>query len=151
MTVTSTLKNRVRRKTKTLHTVCAFQTWNCTRTSTSHHRYTCKLITSILKPCLHCACPMQIKAPLFFTYWLVRPLQITKICSTPTGKTCVDRTSESGQFTKSWNCLRGHSFMTSTKKSRFRPPSPSVHMGRTPPCGRPHTVNMKYTPLSWNG
>src|SRR6218665_2905613 len=29
-----------------------------------------------------------------------------------------------------------------------RPPSPSVHMGGPPPCGRPHTVNMKYTPLS---
>ena len=46
--------------------------------------------------------------------------------------------------------LRGHPFMTSTKKSGFWPPPP-VHMGRTPPCGRPHAVDMKYTPLSWNG
>jgi len=26
--------------------------------------------------------------------------------------------------------------------------STSVHMGRTPLCGRPHAVYMKYTPLS---
>src|SRR6218665_2216887 len=41
--------------------------------------------------------------------------------------------------------LRGHPFMTSTKKSRFCPPLPSVHMrphgpDPPPPCGRPHTV-----------
>src|SRR6218665_925931 len=51
---------------------------------------------------------------------------------------------------KSW--IRGHPFMTSTKKSRFLPPPP-VHMrphgpDPLPPCGRPHTVDMKYTPLS---
>ena len=42
--------------------------------------------------------------------------------------------------------VRGHPFMTSTKKSGFW--LPPVHMGRTPPCGRPHADNMKYTPRS---
>jgi len=39
------------------------------------------------------------------------------------------------------------------KKSSFWPPLTSVHMSWTPslPCGRPHAVDMKYTPLSWNG
>jgi len=40
------------------------------------------------------------------------------------------------------------------KKSRFWPPCPhaSTWAGHPlPPCGRPHTVDMKYTPLSWNG
>src|SRR6218665_2595052 len=51
--------------------------------------------------------------------------------------------------------VRGHPFMTSTKKLRFSPPlSTIVHMGRIPPppCGRPHTVDVKYTPtalLKW--
>ena len=47
----------------------------------------------------------------------------------------------------------GHPFMTSTKNHVFDPPPP-VHMrphGRTPTYGRPHTVDMKYTPLSSNG
>ena len=51
-------------------------------------------------------------------------------------------------------CIRGHPFMTSTKKSGFWPPCPhaSTWAGPPlPPCGRPHTVEMKYTPLSWNG
>ena len=51
--------------------------------------------------------------------------------------------------------LGGHPFMTSTKNHVFDPLplSTCVHMGWTlpPPCGRPHTVDMKYTPLSWNG
>jgi len=45
--------------------------------------------------------------------------------------------------------IRGHPFMTSTK-IRFSTPSP-VHMrphGPDPPCGRPHEVDKKYTPLS---
>src|SRR6218665_594501 len=46
----------------------------------------------------------------------------------------------------------GHPFMTSTKNPVFDPPplSTGVHMGRTPrppPCGRPHAVDKKYTPL----
>jgi len=39
--------------------------------------------------------------------------------------------------------------MTSTKNQVFDPPP--VHMrphGPDPPCGRPHAVDMKYTPLS---
>src|SRR6218665_3780625 len=49
--------------------------------------------------------------------------------------------------------LRGHPFMMS-KKITFL--TPSVHMhphgpNPPPPCGRPHAVDMKYTPLSWNG
>ena len=45
---------------------------------------------------------------------------------------------------------RGHPFMTSTKKSGFWPLSPRPH-GPDPPCGRPHSVDMKYTLLSWSG
>ena len=47
--------------------------------------------------------------------------------------------------------IGGHPFMMSTKNRVFDPPLP-VHMGRTPlpPCGRPHAVDMKYTPLSLN-
>src|SRR6218665_1456804 len=48
--------------------------------------------------------------------------------------------------------VRGHPFMTSTKNHVFDPLplSTCVHMGRTPLplCGRPHTVDMKYTQLS---
>ena len=50
--------------------------------------------------------------------------------------------------------LRGHPFMTSTKNHVFDTPSPCPHASTwapLPPCGRPHTVDMKYTPLSWNG
>ena len=52
-------------------------------------------------------------------------------------------------------CFRGHPFMTSTKKSGFWPPRPlcphAFTWAGSPPCGRPHAVDMKYTPLSWNG
>ena len=36
------------------------------------------------------------------------------------------------------------------EKIGFLTPLP-VHMSQTPPCGRPHAVDMKYTSLSWNG
>src|SRR6218665_1689536 len=55
-------------------------------------------------------------------------------------------------YTLGQETVRGHPFMTSTKNHVFDPLplSTCVHMGRThpPPCGRPHTVDMKYTPLS---
>jgi len=43
-----------------------------------------------------------------------------------------------------------------SKKIRFLSPLHPVHMrphepDTPPPCGRPHTVDMKYTSLSWNG
>jgi len=43
--------------------------------------------------------------------------------------------------------IKGHPFMTSTKNHY---PRPSVYMGRisSTPCGRPHAVDMKYTPLT---
>jgi len=49
--------------------------------------------------------------------------------------------------------LRGDPFMTSTKKNWVFDPPPPVHMSphgpdTPPPCGRPHAVDMKYTPLS---
>src|SRR6218665_2871484 len=49
------------------------------------------------------------------------------------------------------NGIRGHPFMTSTKNHVFDTSSP-VHMRShgpdpPPPCGRPHTVDTKYTPL----
>ena len=49
--------------------------------------------------------------------------------------------------------LRGHPFMTSTKNQVLTPP---VHMrphgpDHLPPRGRPHAVDMKDTPLFWNG
>src|SRR6218665_243707 len=51
------------------------------------------------------------------------------------------------------NFLRGHPFMTSTKNHVFHPHSPCPHASTWagppyPPCGRPHTIDMKYTPLS---
>ena len=54
---------------------------------------------------------------------------------------------EEGLYTK----IKGPSIYDVHKKSRFWLPLLPVHMGRTPPCERPHTVDMKYTPLSWNG
>ena len=44
----------------------------------------------------------------------------------------------------------GHPFMTFTTKIRFSTPSPCPHASTWagPPCGRPHAVDMKYTPLS---
>src|SRR6218665_2537399 len=46
----------------------------------------------------------------------------------------------------------GHPFLTSTKNHVFDLPPPCPHAstwaGPPPLCGRPHTVDMKYTPLS---
>src|SRR6218665_2380006 len=47
-----------------------------------------------------------------------------------------------------------HPFMTLTRESGFWPPPP-LHMcphepGSSPPCGRPHAIDMKYTLLSRN-
>src|SRR6218665_3721691 len=52
-------------------------------------------------------------------------------------------------FSKFFLPTGGHPFMTSTKNHVFDPSplSTCVHMGRTPsphPCGRPHTVDMKF-------
>ena len=53
------------------------------------------------------------------------------------------------------NEVRGHPFMTSTKNQAFDPlPCPHAYTWAGPPfppCGRPHAVDMKYTPLSLNG
>src|SRR6218665_1281864 len=49
------------------------------------------------------------------------------------------------------DALWGHPFMTS-QKITFLTPSPCPHAstwaGPPSPCGHPHTVDMKYTPLS---
>ena len=53
----------------------------------------------------------------------------------------------SGQLGSIPDCVntevRGHPFMTSTKKSGFRPPSPCPHGPDPPPppCGRPHEIH----------
>jgi len=55
-------------------------------------------------------------------------------------------------YTLGQETVRGHPFMTSTKNHVFDPlpcPHASTWAGPPPPCGRPHTVDMKYTPLSW--
>src|SRR6218665_3814138 len=49
--------------------------------------------------------------------------------------------------------LRGHQFTTSIKNHVFDPPSLCPHASTwagppSPSCGRPHTVDMKYTLLS---
>src|SRR6218665_1390428 len=57
---------------------------------------------------------------------------------------------------KAYKCIRkigGHPFMASTKNHVFGPLSPCPHASTwadlpLPPCGRPHTVDMKYIPLS---
>src|SRR6218665_467168 len=63
---------------------------------------------------------------------------------------CWSKVSMSALVNKLVPCawLWGHPFVTSTK-IRFLTPIPlstCVHMGRTPPpCGRPHSIDMKYT------
>ena len=47
------------------------------------------------------------------------------------------------------NLIRGHPFMTTTRKSSFWTP-PYVHMRPISSCGCPHIGDMKYTSLSWN-
>src|SRR6218665_428825 len=50
---------------------------------------------------------------------------------------------------RTYQGIRGHPFMTSIKNHIFDPPPPCPHGPEPlPPCGRPHTVDMKYTPLS---
>jgi len=62
---------------------------------------------------------------------------------------CIKQQYVSEIDNKGFGQIRGHPFMMSTRKSGFRPPF-LCSQETASYCGRPHTVNMNSTSLSWN-